>query len=567
MSGGEQEWKRYSEGSIRLFDVLLLEDSSQRIFDALARIVGETLGCDRSLIYDVSFSNGHAEALPEWIDPSRPHITATKAVYPLAAFNLSSLLLRETREPLISHADAPHPTLVADGAAPLLHGGMKIQSLVWYPFLFREDGFFILAFNHVDRRHDWQDGEIEFMRTATRHVSMALVKVALIEQRARTEQAMFAAQKLESLGVLAGGVAHDFNNLMVGVVANAELVASKLPTDSSLRERVLAIQQAGERAAALASQLLAYAGKGSTELSLIEPRAALQAAAALVHASFPRIPIDVSGECPVPIECNRAQLDQVLMNLLVNAAEAMSDRAGAIRASCDVVDVDAEDAAAAGVEGAGRMVRFQIADDGPGMAPATIERIFDPFFTTKFAGRGLGLSAVQGIVRRHRGAIGVESAEGKGTTFTVLWPVAPAESIAAAQHATRKTTRTTSGKRVLAIDDEPLVLSAIRAILDDADCEVTTATGGTAGLAAWADGGADCYDVVLLDLTMPAPSGLDVLRTVRRDRPRMPIVVMSGYTEDPEVVRLLDDRTRFLRKPFTVEGLVDALSAVVVQRT
>jgi CheY-like chemotaxis protein len=196
------------------------------------------------------------------------------------------------------------------------------------------------------------------------------------------------------------------------------------------------------------------------------------------------------------------------------------------------------------------------------MSSATINRIFDPFFSTKFAGRGLGLSAVQGIVRQHGGAVGVESREGHGTTLTVLWPVAATVAEPTPVSAPTPAGEVGPGTRVLAIDDEPLVVSAIRAILTDHDLVCTTASGGAAGLEAWRQAPGQ-FDVVLLDLTMPAPSGLEVLRTLRGESPELPIVVMSGYAEVGDVTKLIDRRTRFLRKPFSMENLLDALTAVV----
>jgi len=561
--GSEEEWKRFSEGSLRLFDVLLLEDSSVRIFDALARIAGETLDVDRSLIYDVSFTKDAAECLTEWIPPERTDIARTKAIYPLAVFRTTAETVMAERHWLKSDVDAPFRSLVADGAAPLLHGGMSIKSLLWFPFLFRDDGFFILAFNHCDDTHAWKPVEIEFMRTVTRHVTMALVKVALIEQRSRTEQAMFAAQKLESLGVLAGGLAHDINNLMVGVVSNAELVESKLQPGSPLRERVVAIREAGERAASLAGQMLAYAGKGGSELSVSDPCEALEVTVKLLRASLPDVRVEVASDQDVPsILCNRAQLDQVLMNLLLNAAEAMQGRQGAIRTGCDIVDVDERDAKAAGLPGPTKMVRFQVADEGPGIAPATLDRIFDPFFTTKFAGRGLGLSAVQGIVRSHGGAVGVESTEGKGTRFSVLWPVAPEAMHKTSTRATPPSPIPALKGRVLVIDDEPAVLNAISAILEDDGFAHAIANGGAAALEKWR-AEKDTFDAVLLDLTMPPPRGLDVLAVLRADVPTLPVVIMSGYTDDPGVAKLADKRTIFIRKPFSIEGLLEALAKVL----
>ena len=565
--GGDVETGRAAEASAQLFDILLQEDNPEAIFDSLARIVGETLEVDRSLIYDVSFIRDQAIPLTEWLNPKRPEITPTKAVYPLALFRTAAKVAFERRDVLESHVDRPHPAMVADRSATLLHGQMQIQSLLWYPFMFRADGFWLLVFNHVGARHVWQPAELEFMRAATRHVSMALLKIDLIRERARAEVTMFEAQKLESLGLLAGGVAHDFNNLMVGVVSNAELLARRLPPDPSLARLVEGILHAGQRAANLAGQLLAYAGKGQPGVTRVHLAEVVESTIKLVRPSIPNVPIQISVEDAPPIECNTAQLEQVVMNLIVNAAEACPVQGGRIdvRISTSFVDGVTAPVATLLPPAPGRYVLLAVADNGVGMDAATMKRIFNPFFTTKRTGRGLGLSAVLGIIKHHGGAIGITSTPGAGTTFTVFWPASEGP-VTVAPTVREATTSEGLGRTVLCIDDDPDVAAAVAGLLVDAGYTCHLELGGAAGLARFA-ARPDELDLAVVDVTMPGLGGREVLRELRRIRPDLPVILMSGFTADPSIDDLTDDLTRFIHKPFRGDALLAAARAVLTART
>jgi signal transduction histidine kinase/CheY-like chemotaxis protein len=554
---------RLGDASARLFDILLQEDDAAAILDSLTRIAGETLGVDRSMIYDVSFTHDHAEGLTEWLDPSGV-ATATKATYPLALFRSAAELLRDEHAPIESHRHAPHPALVADRSDTLLHDTMQVASLLWFPFAYRADGYYLLAFNHVRAPHRWEPSELEFMATLTRHVSMALVKIELIRKRRAVEEALFQAQKLESLGVLAGGVAHDFNNLMVGVISNAELLIRRLLSEPELRGIAQAILHAGQRASALADQLLAYSGRGEPGPSRVALAEVVASTLALVEAaaSDVRIELVVDGE-PGVVDCNRAQLEQVVLNLAVNAAEATRARGGTVRVQIMGVELDARDAAAFPLPAPpspGAYVVLEVQDPGEGMDAATIQRIFDPFFSTKRAGRGLGLSAVLGIVKHHQGALAVQSTPGQGSTFRVAWPVAAGAGPAGEPRAPARSPSPT-GHLVMCIDDDPIVLDAVRAVLEDGGYRGVTARNGADGLALLDTHGREIA-CVLLDLTMPPPSGLEVLAALRGLRPELPVLLMSGYTE-AALAPLLGERTRFLRKPFAGDGLLEAIATLI----
>ena len=561
----DAEVARFASASNQLFDILLFEERPEAILDSLARILGETLTVDRSLIYDVAIARGQAFCLSEWLDPARPSLTPAGVDYPISLFASGIAAMLGGDDVLVSYADDRHPAFVEDGSAELLHERLQVESLLWCAFSRRADGFYLLAFNIVGGTHRWLPAELAFVRSATRHVGMALLKIGMLRERARSEEALIASQRVESLGVLAGGIAHDFNNLMVGVISNAELVLRRLPPADPLRERVHGIHAAGQRAAALAGQLLAYAGKGPPGVGPVSIGEVVERTATLVRASMPDVLPVLSIPVDLPlVTCNVAQLEQVVMNLLVNAAEASEGRpAPAVRVSLVDLVVTAADVDSYGPirPTPGRHVALDVSDDGAGMTPDTLARMFEPFFTTKFTGRGLGLSAVLGIVKHHHGGIRITSVPGQGTTVRVLWPVvdladadvpAPGPPQVVGGH----------GRLVLVIDDEPEVANAVAALLLDHDYACVIGRGGQHGIAEFLERGA-AITCVVLDLTMPAPGGREVMRVLREIRPDLPIVLISGYASDDVRAELERGRTRLVRKPFLGDELASAIQAVV----
>jgi PAS domain S-box-containing protein len=280
-----------------------------------------------------------------------------------------------------------------------------------------------------------------------------------ITERKHFEGRLRQTQKLESLGILAGGIAHDFNNILVGILGNASLVEDSLPEDSPDRELTGRIVSAAQRAAILTRQLLAYAGKGRLETRPLNLSALAREVATLVQATIPKnveLQFDLSSDLP-DIEADVAQLQQVLMNLIINGAEAVADSPGAVRISTGTENVEGP-APALQLPyeiSPGRYVRLEVQDTGCGMDDAMIAKIFDPFFTTKRHGTGLGLSAVQGIVRRHKGLLEVYSAPGKGTKFKLLLPTLQRPAELPPDQA--EPVKARAGGLILVVDDELIV--------------------------------------------------------------------------------------------------------------
>jgi two-component system, cell cycle sensor histidine kinase and response regulator CckA len=389
------------------------------------------------------------------------------------------------------------------------------------------------------------------------------------------EEALQQSQKLESIGVLAGGIAHDFNNLLTGIMGNAGLARRAILAGRSEQAATLLrdVLSASERAADLTRQLLAYAGKGRFVVLPVDLCKLVSEVSTLIRASISKkitLVIDVPDDCPL-VEADRAQLQQLVMNLVINGGEAIGDEPGTLTVRVRTEHFT-ERRERPRTEGfpivTGEYVRIDVTDTGAGMDLETRGRIFEPFFTTKFLGRGLGLSAALGIVRGHRGAIGVRSEPGQGTTFTVLLPV-PRESRRIDRisgHATVEHDLQGVGT-VLVADDEEGVRALVANVLGEAGYTVELAEDGAQAVERLRSLGGRVR-LILLDLTMPILGGAEAATELRRIQPEVPIVAMSGYGDIEVMQRFsevgVDD---FLPKPFTPDQLAskvrDVLTPVV----
>jgi PAS domain S-box-containing protein len=338
----------------------------------------------------------------------------------------------------------------------------------------------------------------------------------LERERRELELQMLHAEKLRSLGVLAGGIAHEFNNLLTAILGNAGLAHREAEPGSRTRRRVEQIEAAAQRAADLTRQLLAYSGRGTFVLERVDLSQLVREMADLLRLSLPkhvRLTVDCAAHLPA-IHGDPGQWRQLLVNLVHNAAEAIEGGEGSV-----VVRTGVESAPAA----PGRAVFLEVTDDGCGIAEPDRERIFEPFFTTKVAGRGLGLAAVAGIVRGHGGTIDLVSGSSRGSTFRVRVPAlesGPEQGGAGGA--------SLAGRTVLVVDEEPAVLELARTVLERAGCAVLTAGNGVDALALY-DHDPQGIDAVLLDLTLPSLGGLETLRALRAIRPDARVILSSGY--------------------------------------
>jgi PAS domain S-box-containing protein len=392
-------------------------------------------------------------------------------------------------------------------------------------------------------------------------------RVAARAEREAIERRLRETQKLESLGVLAGGIAHDFNNLLTGVLGHASLAASELPPGAPARESLEQIELAATRAAGLCKQMLAYSGRGHFVVRALDLNAVIRETTGLLHLSISKqatLTLELAPALPA-LMADPAQLQQVVMNLVINASEALGDSPGRIRVTTSLRRVTAAELAAAraGAERpAGEYLCLEVADTGSGMAPEVAARIFDPFYTTKFTGRGLGLAAVLGIVRGHHGALLVETAPGRGTTMRVLFP--PAEGQAAETSTPVEAPDDWRGSgTVLVIDDEETVRRTSTRILEILGFTVRTAVDGADGLAQFRATPGE-FALVLLDLTMPQLGGREVLQAIHALRPAQRVVLMSGYRAEEAAQRFAATGPEvFLEKPFRLAELRAAVRAAL----
>jgi len=447
---------------------------------------------------------------------------------------------------------------------------MGAEAYVGLPF--RDEGG--RAIGHLGVMHDGPV-EADLVDTALFRVFAALAgsefsRRRAEEEKARVERRLMEAERREHLGLLAGTIAHDLNNLLVGITANVGLAEGELPAASEARPYLRAIEETGQRAAELARQMLAYSGRGRFEVGPVDLARLVRETTDLLRSSLPRTAaIDCHVEAAVPpVQGDTTQLRQLVMNLVVNGVEALEGSPGQISVRLrphrfDPAKARAQVVARDAVEGT--YVALEVKDDGMGMDDATLNRVFDPFFTTKPKGNGLGLAAVQGIVQGNHGALLVDSAPGEGTTFRVLLPTssdapAPAPKAPAAAEFP-------AGLRALVVDDEAMVRAALTSVLKRNGFSVVQAADGTQAVTVL-QASTDAFDVVLMDLSMPHMGGDEVVDWMTERMARIPIVLMSGYDRHELAQRFPPDSvTAFLQKPFTLQGALGAVRVALQAET
>ncbi len=386
-----------------------------------------------------------------------------------------------------------------------------------------------------------------------------------VTQPKELERRLLQKDKLESLGLLAGGIAHDFNNLLVGIMGNSSLALETISSNNPARPVLKDVILASETAANLTRQLLAYAGKGRFVIEPVDLSDLVRQISTLVQTSIPRsvqLRMELMDRLPC-VEADVTQMQQVIMNLVMNAAEAIGEDQGTVLITTGVQHVDEDYIATVLVPAQispGEYVSLQVHDTGTGMTQETMDRIFDPFFTTKFTGRGLGLAAALGIVRGHKGAIKVYSTLGQGTTFKLLFP-ATEQQAAATPHPLPP--QATMGETVLVVDDEQIVRRSAKAMLERHGYSVVLAENGKEAVDLY-HVLADKIDLVLLDMTMPVMGGEETFRELKTIRADVRVILSSGYNEVEAVRRFAGKGLAgFLQKPYSALTLTEKVRAVL----
>jgi DNA-binding LacI/PurR family transcriptional regulator/signal transduction histidine kinase len=484
-----------------------------------------TIGIDNGMVSAyTSADEGELECLAAFSD-GRPVNVAELSVYPSTTF-IPKALFRESR--------TSHVVLVLTSGAERL-------------------GVLVLQFGGPEFYYEMCR---EHMSAFLKNIAFHREQVKQLQEeteQTRRELEVQHRHKLESLGILAGGIAHDFNNMLSAILGNLDSAIIDIEASTPSVEPILECKSVVRHAAGLCRQLLAYSGKGKFIVQRVNVNVVVRDLKDLLKMAVPRnvsLVYELKEGLP-DIEGDVNQLNQVLINLVINGAEAMGDRGGIITLTSTLLECNKADFVDVLSDGAltpGMYVVAVVDDTGSGMDKSVVARIFDPFFTTKFTGRGLGLAAVLGIVRSHRGGIRVTSKPGSGTCFEIFFP-----TLAKASEVPQRFSKAPVWKghgTILVVDDEPSVLRASERLLKRMGFSVITAHDGQHALNIFQDL-FDTVDCVLLDISMPGMGGLTVMKELRRIHPSIPIILTSGYSE--EQAGNLHDQTApsaFIQKPY-----------------
>ena len=387
-----------------------------------------------------------------------------------------------------------------------------------------------------------------------------------VTERKRSEEALRQGQKLESLGVLAGGIAHDFNNLLTAILGNIQLSEMEMEEGNSALAPLKSAERAVLKASDLTKQMLAYSGRGRFVVKPHDLNQVVQEMTDLLRVSICKkiaLEFDLAPSLPT-IEADAAQIHQVILNLVTNASDAMGDEEGLLRIHTASLSMEesriATECPSQGLV-PGPYVLLEVTDTGCGMSPEIRERIFDPFFTTKTKGRGLGLSAMLGIVKGHKAGITIESEVGKGTAFRILFPVIHPHAASPVEPG--EALPATFRGRVLLVDDEPAILSTISRVLKGMGFTVRCAHDGREALDAMQQID-ESFDLVLVDLNMPRMGGRETFEAIHLTHPNLPVLLCSGYDEQQVVEELSrQGLAGFIQKPYQLKELRRAIATAL----
>lgn len=420
-------------------------------------------------------------------------------------------------------------------------------------------------------RYLCKDGSYRWIEfTAANHLSNKIISGVLLNYHDITERVLAEkeqkdferkiqqTQRLESLGVLAGGIAHDFNNLLMTIQGYSDLTLSDIPAGSHVGRFVNEIQKATHRAADLCRQMLAYSGRSKFVTGFVDLHKLVKDMTELLQASVTkkaRLALQLNGQPPI-IEADSTQINQIIMNLVINASEAIGHDHGEIIVKATIVDCDEDDLINPYITNdllPGKYACIEVSDNGCGMTEDTLKKLFDPFFTTKFTGRGLGMSAVLGIIRGHEGTLQVSSRPGEGTCFCIYFPLAHATLPENEEQHQIEGAMVPAETTVLVVDDEESVRKVVQKMLEILGLKVLLAADGVEAIEIF-DKHREDIEIVLLDLTMPKKDGYATLKELRQISPDLKIIVASGYGEHELHEKFGNQRNiGFINKPYSME--------------
>jgi two-component system cell cycle sensor histidine kinase/response regulator CckA len=384
------------------------------------------------------------------------------------------------------------------------------------------------------------------------------------KQKEILETHLRKAQRMEALGTLAGGIAHDFNNILSAIYGYSELAQLRCPENSKLRHYIDQISMASNRAKHLVQQILAFSRQGKSEKRMVDISDVIGETVKLIEATFPAT-IDIKHHIAPHagnLFADETQIHQVLMNLCTNAYHSMQKEGGLLEVELAPATIGTFDSSSFPILNPGKYLKLVVADTGHGMDQDLLDQIFDPYFTTKKSGvgTGMGLSTAHGIVKDHGGSIKVSSRPGIGTTFQVFFPIAEAAS----QRPAAESGRFSSGKgSILLVDDETPILDSGKAFLEDLGYEVDVSTCPVDALEL-VQTNPDKYHLVITDMIMPKMSGEHLAKAIKKDRPDIPILLWTGYSENINADTIAEAGvSEVLLKPITLSHLADSIRKVL----
>lgn len=494
-------------------------------------------------------------------------LTKSEANWRTLAEQVPELIVRIEPDQSISFINrsrAGHePQMLLHAPVQLIHAQSKYKKMLSHALNQVWQSGEIVTYEEFEERNGQQYWYINRVSPITEWGTIAaaiLISTDISEQK-RTEAAMYQAQKIESLGILAGGLAHDFNNLLTVIVMQSTLALKRLAGDEQVRPKLERVIDAAGRATDLTRQMLNYAGRSTLDLQTFDLNELITGSAHLFSSAIPKnIQIERHlAESTALVEGDQSQLQQVLMNLILNAADAIKPNNGTIWISTRLQQFSGGAIANEKWLGealtAGDYILLEVEDSGCGMDAITVSKVFDPFFTTKVTGRGLGLASVIGIIRSHKGGLKVSSTVGKGTKFSILLPVATLEGPLLTEH-TADLDFIGAQELILVIDDEEMVREGIADFLRDANLRVLTAATGAEGLQQF-QRYAQELSLVILDLAMPEMNGEAVFRQLQQIDAQVPVLIMSGHGKDEMLDRIRAvSYVPFIHKPATSNALL-----------
>ena len=410
-----------------------------------------------------------------------------------------------------------------------------------------------------------EDGLVSGTYCISRNITVK--KRAEMDERKAMER-NYHAQKLESLGVMCSGIAHDFNNFLMGILGNLSLAMLESKHESPVWQTLKQAETMALRAAELTGQLLIYSGKSIAVKQLVNVTALVKEMSHLLHLSLSKNIKLVAkyNDDVMPVECDPAQIRQVVMNIIINAAQAIGEKHGTITLSTGMVNCDEAflgDCYASQNKAAGDYVLIEISDTGCGMTSEVKERLFDPFFTTKPQGHGLGMSAVMGVLTAHNGVLKLYSEVGKGSAFKILLPAVKGGAVNKEEDAVAVSARK-RGAFIAIVEDDDIVSHVITKILEKEGYKTKLFVNGSSFLRFIREKSGDKVDMVLLDMTLPDTQGDKVLESLRKMHKHLPVVLMSGYSEAVATSGINQTSfSGFIQKPFTVAKILKKLAELL----